>query len=121
MENAATTLLQSDAGTFPSWPLRLAQQAFSALLEAANGRRELEAARLRTMARDTLSILSADDRGRLQSWLNLQLSTTRNGMSVQRKALVGGLGGSPMDAGRSLAPSLMTHVMSSPSQVGIAA
>lgn len=121
MENAVTTLLQSDAGAFPSWPLRRAQQAFSALLEAAVGCRELEAARLRAMARDTLSILSADDRGRLQSWLNLQLTATRYGNSAQRKALVGGLGGSPMDAGRNLAPSLITHVMSSPSQVGIAA
>lgn len=57
-------------------PLRYAQRAFAALIEA--GRTRVGAfrfAQLRSAARRTLSALSADDHARLQRWLSLQLAS----------------------------------------------
>lgn len=57
------------------WRLRLAQQAFAALLEDNQRPASFRIASLRASARTRLSALSVDDRGRLQCWLALQLAT----------------------------------------------
>lgn len=59
------------------WPLRLAQQAFSLLLENSSRPSSFRIAALRTSARAALSALSVDDRGLLERWLALQLATNR--------------------------------------------
>ncbi len=55
------------------WPLRLAQQAFAALLEDSRRQGSFRIAALRATARAALSALSVDDRGLLERWLTLQL------------------------------------------------
>jgi hypothetical protein len=68
-------------------PLRFAQRAFATLVEdrgtedAANVG-AFRSAQLRSAARRTLSVLSADDQSRLQRWLALQLASR----SVQESA-----------------------------------
>jgi hypothetical protein len=56
-------------------PLRMAQRAFAALLEAGE-RGEFAMAQLRSAARRTLSALSADEQSGLSRWLSLQLATS---------------------------------------------
>lgn len=58
-----------------AWPLRWAQQAFSALLDEIAQCGRISTATLRTNARTRLFGLSVDDRGRLDYWLALQLAT----------------------------------------------
>lgn len=75
------------AGTEVGLPLRLAQRAFAALIEASWPRSAgaLPLARLRRIARRTLSGLSADDRSRLSRWLSLQMaSASAPGTDVAR-------------------------------------
>lgn len=66
------------AGSDVGLPLRLAQRAFAALIDAAWCRNDgtFRLARLRRAARRTLSGLSADDRSRLSRWLSLQAAST---------------------------------------------
>ena len=67
------------------WGLRLAQQAFAALLDDRQRPASFRIASLRASARTRLSALSGDDRGRLQCWLTLQLAT--ESVSAASKAL----------------------------------
>ena len=60
-----------------SWRFRLAQQAFAALLEDSHRYGSFRVAALRVSARNTLSAMSVDDRGPIESWLALQLATSR--------------------------------------------
>jgi hypothetical protein len=57
------------------WPLRLAQQAFAAVLEERPRHDRFGRAALRSAARAALSALSGDDRGLLERWLTLQWVT----------------------------------------------
>ena len=57
-----------------SLELRHAQRAFAALIDAHGRVGEFRAAQLRSVARRTLSALSADDRERLADWFALQLA-----------------------------------------------
>ncbi len=57
------------------WGLRLAQQAFAALLEDGQQPANFRLAALRASARARLITLSAVDRERLQCWLALQIAT----------------------------------------------
>ena len=77
--NASALAAADAASSAASLGLRLAQRAFAACIEdatshGANGR-AFHAARLRSMARRTLSALSADDRSKLDRWLSLQFAT----------------------------------------------
>lgn len=70
----------------PAWaslPLRLAQRAFAALIEDvandASRHAEIHLARLRSQARRTLSVLSADDQQHIARWLALQFASRRAG------------------------------------------
>ncbi|MEP6882344.1 MAG: hypothetical protein ABI866_10150 [Dokdonella sp.] len=66
------------AGNAPgTWCFRLAQQAFAALLENSHRHGSFRVAALRGSARTALSAVSGDDRGLLESWLALQLATSR--------------------------------------------
>jgi hypothetical protein len=61
--------------------LRHAQRAFAAMLEAmsfgaSRSVGEFRGAQLRSVARRTLSALSADDRAQLTDWLTLQLAAS---------------------------------------------
>lgn len=56
---------------FASLPLREAQRAFAPLLEGGACAQAFRFARLRGVARRSLSVLSADDRVRLTRWLAL--------------------------------------------------
>jgi hypothetical protein len=58
------------------WRFRLAQQAYSALLEDSHRLGSFRIAALRTTARTALSALSVDDRGLLERWIALQLATS---------------------------------------------
>ena len=60
----------------PSWPFRLAQQAFAGLLEQRRRHSSFRVAAQRRAARQGLSALSVDDRGLLEHWLALQVLTT---------------------------------------------
>ncbi|MBO9664317.1 hypothetical protein [Dokdonella sp.] len=72
---AIATNTQSPGGDV-GLPLRLAQRAFAALLEARRGpAAAFRLAQLRSAARRTLSALSADDHTQLQRWLGLQLAS----------------------------------------------
>lgn len=62
--------------------LRLAQRAFSALVDAGDARSPLARAQRRQALRCTLSALSADDRDRFARWLTL-LRTSRQGVAPQ--------------------------------------
>jgi hypothetical protein len=64
-----------------SLDLRYAQRAFAVLIEAHRRVGEFRAAQLRSVARRTLSALSADDRAALADWLSLQLATADAGES----------------------------------------
>jgi len=57
-----------------SLPLRSAQRAFAAVLDSHRRVGEFRGAQLRSVARRTLSALSADDRTRLADWLSLQIA-----------------------------------------------
>jgi hypothetical protein len=57
-----------------SLELRCSQRAFAALIDTHRRVGEFRGAQLRSVARRTLSALSADDRGRLEDWLSLQLA-----------------------------------------------
>lgn len=59
-----------------NWPLRLAQQAFAAVLDRRDEHAgSFAAASRRQGARQALSALSIDDHGPLERWLALQLIT----------------------------------------------
>lgn len=77
MGEAALNIGFSGAGGLQQWPLRLAQQAFSLLLENSSRPSSFRIAAVRTSARAALSALSVDDRGLLEHWLALQLATNR--------------------------------------------
>ncbi|MEO7934790.1 MAG: hypothetical protein ABIR27_00875 [Dokdonella sp.] len=77
MGEAALDLSFITGKTPSSWCLRLAQQAFAALLENSHRLGSFRVAALRTSARTALSAVSVDDRGLLESWLALQVATTR--------------------------------------------
>ncbi|HET9034286.1 MAG TPA: hypothetical protein VFN25_15455 [Dokdonella sp.] len=72
---ADSAIKLNDPSALDMWRLRLAQQAFSALLEEAGRCGRISATALRSNARGCLSRLSVDDRGRLDHWLALQLAT----------------------------------------------
>ena len=68
-----------------SLELRCAQRAFAAVIDAQRYVGEFRGAQLRSVARRTLSALSADDRARLADWLSLQLAVSAR--SVEDNAL----------------------------------
>ena len=73
------------------WPLRLAQQAFAAVLEEHPRHDRFRRAALRSAARAALSALSVDDRGLLERWLTLQwltLGATRPSMGLATLASI---------------------------------
>lgn len=81
------------AGDAASWPLRMAQRAFAALLDQAPHRTTsagtFRSAQRFAAARRTLSALSADDHARLVRWLAVQIGTTAEGaQAVGRLARV---------------------------------
>ena len=78
MGEAALELSFATGNEPGSWCLRLAQQAFAALLEDSHRHGSFRVAALRASARTTLSGVSVDDRGLLESWLALQLATIRS-------------------------------------------
>jgi hypothetical protein len=57
-----------------SLELRCAQRAFAAVIDAHRPVGEFREAQLRSLARRTLSALSADDRAQLADWISLQLA-----------------------------------------------
>jgi hypothetical protein len=57
-----------------SLELRCAQRAFAAVIDAHRRVGEFRSAQLRSVARRTLSGMSADDRAQLADWLSLQLA-----------------------------------------------
>ncbi len=57
-----------------SMELRCAQRAFAAVIDAHGRVGEFRGAQLRSVARRTLSGLSADDRTQLAEWLSLQIA-----------------------------------------------
>ncbi len=57
-----------------SLELRSAQRAFAAVIDSHRRVGEFHGAQLRSVARRTLSALSADDRTRLADWLSLQIA-----------------------------------------------
>ncbi|WP_139224963.1 hypothetical protein [Dokdonella immobilis] len=70
------------------WSLRLAQQAFAAVLDERPRHGRFRRAALRTAARAALSALSGDDRGLLERWLTLQWVTLgASGASLSLSAL----------------------------------
>ena len=75
MGEAALELHTVDASDPQGWRVRLAQQAFAALLEDGQRLGNFRIAALRASARAALSALSVDDRERLERWLSLQLAT----------------------------------------------
>lgn len=75
MGEAALELDQASPGDEHGWGLRLAQQAFAALLEDNRLPSSFRTASLRVLSRARLTALSVDDRGRLQRWLALQIAT----------------------------------------------
>ncbi len=77
MGEAALDLSFAAGSTPGSWCLRLAQQAFAALLEESHRLGSFRIAALRASARAALSAVSVDDRGPLEAWLALQLATSR--------------------------------------------
>jgi len=70
------------------WPLRLAQQVFSELLDGERHPRSFRLSARRAAAGTHLSALSVDDRGLLERWLSLQLGSVR---SAQAFAALGSL------------------------------
>ena len=75
----------------PAWaslPLRLAQRAFAALIEDvandASRHAEIHLARLRSQARRTLSVLSADDQQHIARWLALQFASRKAGEQTRQ-------------------------------------
>jgi len=79
MGDAALNLAVQTVPAPTSWPLRLAQQAFSALLEDSRRQSGFRVGSRRTSARSALSALSVDDRGPLERWLAMQVLTTPAG------------------------------------------
>jgi hypothetical protein len=85
---SAPAPLQSieQASSAASLPLRLAQRAFAMWLDIARHESvaagAFRAARLRRIARRTVSALSADDHARLIRWLAVQLVTSVTGDAV---------------------------------------
>lgn len=76
MNVPAIATSKESAGGDVGLPLRLAQRAFAALIETRRGHAgAFRLAQLRSAARRTLSVLSADDHVRLQRWLGLQLAS----------------------------------------------
>lgn len=75
MGEAALALDHASADGVYGWGLRLAQQAFAALLEDGQQSANFRIAALRASARARLATLSAVDRGRLRCWLALQIAT----------------------------------------------
>ena len=78
---SAPSALAADAPP-PAWAslsLRLAQRAFAQLVEGsgsdASRPADIHLARLRSHARRTLSVLSADDQARIARWLALQFAS----------------------------------------------
>ena len=68
-----------------SLELRSAQRAFAAVIDSHRRVGEFRSAQLRSVARRTLSALSADDRARLADWLSLQIAA--GARSVEDSAL----------------------------------
>ena len=68
--------------------LRHAQRAFAALLETNRRVGEFRSAQLRSVARRTLSALSADDRALLADWLALQLVAASHDIGESALGLV---------------------------------
>ena len=68
-----------------SLELRSAQRAFAAVLDSHRRVGEFRGAQLRSVARRTLSALSADDRARLADWLSLQIAA--GARSIEDSAL----------------------------------
>ncbi|HEY6986388.1 MAG TPA: hypothetical protein VH375_09910 [Rhodanobacteraceae bacterium] len=62
------------SGSAVSLELCRAQRAFAAAIDGRHRAGEFRGAQLRSVARRTLSALSADDRARLADWLSLQLA-----------------------------------------------
>lgn len=79
MGDAALNLAVQSVPAPTSWPLRLAQQAFSALLEDSRRQSGFRVGSRRASARSALSALSVDDRGPLERWLAMQVLTTPAG------------------------------------------
>jgi hypothetical protein len=65
--------------------LRFAQRAFAAVIDSHRRVGEFRGAQLRSVARRTLSGLSADDRTRLGDWLSLQIAA--GGRNIEDSAI----------------------------------
>jgi hypothetical protein len=74
MSTCAPESGESAAAKAVSFELRDAQRAFAALIDAHRRVGEFRGAQLRSVARRTLSALSADDRAELADWLALQFA-----------------------------------------------
>lgn len=74
MNKCAPEAGEAAAAERASLELRHAQRAFAASIDAHSRVGEFRGAQLRSVARRTLSELSADDRARLEEWLALLLA-----------------------------------------------
>jgi hypothetical protein len=91
MGEAALNLANPGQDEPDHWPLRLAQQAFAAVLEERPRHGRFRRAALRAEARAALSALSGDDRGLLERWLTLQwvtLGASRPSMNLSALASI---------------------------------
>ena len=87
MAHAALNMPGTQITIHSEWALRLAQRAFSALLEAVATLDNIGIARARPQARRTLRELSADDRKPFDRWLTLQLATV-DGPTIHQQMLI---------------------------------
>lgn len=87
MAHAALNMPCTQITIGSEWALRLAQQAFSAMLEAVGADDIIGIARTRPQARRTLRELSADDRKPFDRWLTLQLATLA-GPTIHQQMLI---------------------------------
>ena len=91
MAHAALNMAFTQVNIRCEWALRLAQQAFSALLEAVDANDTIGIARARQQARRTLRALSADDRKPFDRWLALQLATLDGALINQQMLILNGV------------------------------
>lgn len=88
MNKCAPEAGEAAAAEPASLELRHAQRAFAASIDAHSRVGEFRGAQLRSVARRTLSELSADDRARLEEWLALLLAAGARHVAESALALV---------------------------------
>jgi hypothetical protein len=94
MNTCAPRAGESASSPAASLPLRHAQRAFAGLIaaygpiHAQRSTGDFHGAQLRSRARRTLSVLSADDRARLMEWVSLQLAASDARVSVNLSTLL---------------------------------